>query len=79
MLRRSRTGRYTDGRWHQVADGLNGDPTVRKYVGYAVGAFLFYLMVQFPDDAIRLLSNSRELLGRIAEQSSEFVRGTFGT
>ena len=52
---------------------------MRKYMGYAVGAFLFYLMVQFPDDAIRLLANSRDLMGRIAEQSSEFVRGTFGS
>jgi hypothetical protein len=48
-------------------------------MGYAVGAFLFLLMVQFPDDAIRLLANSRDLMGRIAEQSSEFVRGTFGS
>lgn len=48
-------------------------------MGYAAGAFLFYLMVQFPDDAIRLLSNSRDLLGHVAEQSSDFVRGTFGT
>ena len=78
MLRSARVGQYNDpagtgGGWAE------GDPTVRKYMGYAVGAFLFYLMVQFPDDAIRLLSNSRDLLGRIAEQSSEFVRGTFGT
>ena len=52
---------------------------MRKYMGYAVGAFLFYLMVQFSDDATRLLANSRDLLGRIAEQSSDFVRGTFGS
>ena len=62
-----------------MGGGAEWRPTVRKYMGYAVGAFLFYLMVQFPDDAIRLLSNSRDLLGRVAEQSSEFVRGTFGT
>jgi len=78
MLRRTRVALYTDA---AGTDGgwAEGDPTVRKYMGYAVGAFLFYLMVQFPDDAIRLLSNSRDLLGRIAEQSSDFVRGTFGS
>lgn len=54
-------------------------PTVRKFITYAVSAFLFYLVVQFPDDAVRLLSNSRDLLGHIAEQSADFVRGTFGT
>ena len=51
---------------------------MRKYMGYAVGAFLFYLMVQFSDDATRLLANN-DLLGRIAEQSLDFVRGTFGS
>jgi hypothetical protein len=51
---------------------------VRKFITYAVTAFLFYLVVQFPDDAVRLLTNSRDLLGRIAEQSADFVRGTFG-
>jgi len=53
-------------------------PTVRKIITYAATAFVFYLVVQFPDDAVKLLANSRDLLGRFAEQSADFVRGTFG-
>ncbi len=54
-------------------------PTVRKIITYSTVAFVFYLVVQFPDDAVRLLTNSRDLLGRFAEQSASFVRGTFGS
>lgn len=52
---------------------------MRKIITYSTVAFVFYLVVQFPDDAVRLLANSRDLLGRFAEQSASFVKGTFAS
>ena len=51
---------------------------MKKYITWGLLAFAFYMIVQFPDDSIQLLTNTRDLLGRVAEGSASFVRGTFG-
>ena len=51
---------------------------MKKWINWGLIAFLLYLVVQFPDDATQLLTNSRDLLGRVAESGADFVRGTLG-
>jgi hypothetical protein len=63
------------------AAGLNGTswrPTVKKWINWGLIAFGVYLIVQFPDDATRMLTNTRDLLGRVAESGADFVGGFFG-
>jgi hypothetical protein len=52
---------------------------VKKYLTWAVLAFAFYMVVQFPDDSVRILTNTMGALGRLAEQSADFVRGVLNT
>ncbi len=48
---------------------------MKRYIGWALVAFAFYLIVQSPNEAAQVVSNTGELIGRLAEQSASFVRG----
>lgn len=47
---------------------------MKKYMTWAFFAFLFYFVVQFPDTSGSIITESRDWLGRMAEQSASFLR-----
>lgn len=55
--------------------GRSRRTAVKRYIGWALVAFAFYLVVQFPNDSVQIITGSIDLLGRLAEQSANFVRG----
>lgn len=48
---------------------------MKKYINWALIAFAFYLVVQFPNDSVDIITGTRDLIGRLAEQSASFIRG----
>ncbi len=52
---------------------------MKKFVTWMLVAFLIYLIIQFPDDSVRLMDNTREVLGRFAASGARFVRGMLNT
>ena len=67
------------GTTRSAAGGQNGDPAVKKLVTWLLVAFVLYLIIQFPDDSVRILDNTRSVLGRFASSGAEFVRGMLNT
>lgn len=52
---------------------------MKKFIIWMLVAFVLYLIIQFPDDSVRIMSNTRDVLGRFAASGARFVRGALGT
>lgn len=46
---------------------------MKPWMRWALLAFALYMIVQFPDQSARVLDNTVDFLGNLAENSADFV------